>query len=44
MIHVIFEGMDLNWLRTIGEDGGTAHVGMIEILISLDLFKFKFRL
>ena len=44
LIHMIFEDMDPIWLRTMWEDGGTARVDMIEILISLALLKFIFRL
>ena len=33
--------MDPIWLRTMWEDGKTAHVDMIEILISLALLKLK---
>jgi hypothetical protein len=42
LIRVIFEDMDLVWLRTMWEDGGTARDEMIEILISL--LKLKSRL
>jgi hypothetical protein len=41
---VIFEDMDLVWLRTMWEDGGSARDDMIEILISLALLKLKSRL
>jgi hypothetical protein len=44
LILVIFEDMDPVWLRTIWEEGGSARVDMIEILISLALLKLKFRL
>jgi hypothetical protein len=44
LIWVIFEDMDLVWLRTMLEDGGSARVDMIEILISLALLKLKSRL
>jgi hypothetical protein len=44
LIRVIFEDMDPIWLRTMWEDGGTAHVDMIEILISLVLLKLKSKL
>jgi hypothetical protein len=41
---VIFEDMGLVWLKTMWEDGGTAHDEMIEILISLVFLKLKSRL
>jgi hypothetical protein len=44
LIRVIFEDMDPVWLRTMWEDGGSAHTNMIEILISLALLKLKSRL
>jgi hypothetical protein len=44
LIRVIFEDMDPVWLRTIWEDGGSAYVDMMEILISLALLKLKSRL
>jgi hypothetical protein len=44
LIRVIFEDMDLIWLRTMWEDGGSARADMIEILISLGLLKLKSRL
>ena len=44
LIRVIFEDMDPIWLRTIWEEGGSAHANMIEILISLALLKLKSRL
>jgi hypothetical protein len=44
LILVIFEDMDPVWLRTMWEDGGSAHANMIEILISLALLKLKSRL
>jgi hypothetical protein len=44
LIRVIFEDMDHVWLRTMWEDGGSAHANMIEILISLALLKLKSRL
>jgi hypothetical protein len=44
LILVIFEDMDLVWLRTMWKVRGTAHVDMIEILISLALLKLRFRL
>jgi hypothetical protein len=44
LIRVIFEDMDPIWLRTMWKDGGSARVGMIEILISLALLKLKSRL
>jgi hypothetical protein len=39
LIRVIFEDMDPVWLRTMWEDGGSAHADMIEILISLALLE-----
>jgi hypothetical protein len=44
LIHVIFEDMDLVWLRTMCEDRGTACADMIKILISLALLKLRSRL
>jgi hypothetical protein len=44
LIRVIFKDMDLVWLRTMWEDGGSARADMIEILISLTLLKLKSRL
>jgi hypothetical protein len=44
LIRVIFENMDPIWLRTLWEDGGSAHDDMTEILISLALLKLKSRL
>jgi hypothetical protein len=44
LIRVIFEDMDPVWLRTMWEDGVSAHADMIEILISLALLKLKSRL
>jgi hypothetical protein len=44
LIRVIFEDMDPVWLRAIWEDGGSARVDMIEILISLALLKLKSKL
>ena len=44
LIWVIFEDMDPVWLRTMWEEGGSARVDMIEILISLALLKLKSRL
>jgi hypothetical protein len=44
LIRVIFENMDLIWLRTIWEDRRSARANMIEILISLALLKLKSRL
>jgi hypothetical protein len=41
---VIFEDMDPIWLCLIWETGGFARADMIDILISLALFKLKFRL
>jgi hypothetical protein len=36
--------MDPIWLRTMWENGGSARVDMVEILISLALLKLRFRL
>jgi hypothetical protein len=44
LIRVTFEDMDPIWLRTMWEDGGAACADMMEILISLALFKLKSRL
>ena len=44
LIQVIFEDMDPIWPRTMWEEGGSARVDMIEILISLPLLKLKSRL
>jgi hypothetical protein len=44
LIRVIFEDMDPAWLRTMWEDGRSARVDMIEILISLALLKLRSRL
>ena len=44
LIRVIFENMDLVWLRKMWEEVGSACVDMIEILISLALLKLKSRL
>jgi hypothetical protein len=44
LIRVIFEDMNLIWIRTMWEDGGSTHADMIEILISLALLKLKSRL
>jgi hypothetical protein len=44
LIRVIFEDIDSVWLRTMWEDGGSAHADLIEILISLALLKLKSRL
>jgi hypothetical protein len=41
---VIFEDMDLAWLRAMWEVGGSTRADMIEILISLALLKLKSRL
>jgi hypothetical protein len=41
---VIFEDMDLVWLKTMWENGGLARDDMIEILISLGFLKLKSRL
>ena len=44
LIQVIFEDMDLVWLWTMWEEGGSARIDMIEILILLALYKLKSRL
>ena len=44
LIRVIFKDMDPIWLRTMWEEGGSARVDMIKILISLALLKLKSRL
>jgi hypothetical protein len=44
LIRIIFEDMDLVWLRTMWEDRGFARADMVEILISLALLKLKSRL
>jgi hypothetical protein len=44
LIRMIFETMDLIWLRTMWEDEGTARADIIKILISLALLKLRFRL
>ena len=44
LIRVIFEDIDPVWLRTMWEEGGSAHADMIEILIELALLKLKSRL
>jgi hypothetical protein len=44
LIRVIFEDMDLVWLRTMWEDGGFARADTIKIFISLALLKLKYRL
>jgi hypothetical protein len=44
LICVIFEDMDLVWLRSMWEIGGFARADMIEILISLALLKLRSRL
>jgi hypothetical protein len=44
LIRVIFEDMDIVWLRKMWKDGGSAHADMIEILISLALLKLKSRI
>jgi hypothetical protein len=41
LIQVIFEDMDLVWLRTMWKDGASARDDMIEILISLAILKLK---
>jgi hypothetical protein len=44
LICVIFEDMDPIWLHSMWEIGGSAHVDLIEILISLALLKLKSRM
>jgi hypothetical protein len=44
LIRVIFEDMDLVWLKAMWEDGGSACANMIEILISLAMLKLMSRL
>jgi hypothetical protein len=44
LIQVIFEHMDLIWLRTIWEGGGSARANMMDILILSALLKLKSRL
>jgi hypothetical protein len=44
LIRVIFKDVDLVWLRTMWEDGGSAHANMIKILTLLALLKLKSRL
>jgi hypothetical protein len=44
LIWVIFDDMDLVWLRTMWEVGGSVSADMIEILILLALLKLKSRL
>jgi hypothetical protein len=44
LIHVIFEDVDLVWLCSMSETGGSARADMIEILISLALLKLRYRL
>jgi hypothetical protein len=34
LIYVIFEDMNLMWLKSMWDDGGTAHADIIKILIS----------
>jgi hypothetical protein len=43
LIRVIFEDMDLIWLRLMWDVRGSARVDMIAILISLALFKLSSR-
>jgi hypothetical protein len=43
LIHVIFEDMDLIWLHSMWETGGSTRANMIEILIFLALLKLKSR-
>jgi hypothetical protein len=43
LICVIFEDIDLVWLRLMWETGGFAHADMIDILISLVLLKLRSR-
>jgi hypothetical protein len=44
LIRIIFEDMDPVWLMTMWEDGESARVDMIEILITLALLKLRSRL
>jgi hypothetical protein len=44
LIRVIFKDMNPIWLRSMWEVRGSAHVYMIEILISLALLKLNSRL
>jgi hypothetical protein len=44
LICVIFEDMDLTWLCSMWETGGSTRADMIEILIPLALLKLKPRL
>jgi hypothetical protein len=44
LIRVIFEDMNLVWLKTMWDEGGSIHADMIKILISLALLKLKSRL
>jgi hypothetical protein len=41
LIRVIFKDMNLVWLKTMWDDGGTTWADMIKILISLALLKIK---
>jgi hypothetical protein len=44
LIRIIFEDMDLVWLRTMWEDEESARADMIEILITVALLKLRSRL
>jgi hypothetical protein len=44
LIRMIFEDMDLIWLRLMWETGGSVRADTIEILISLALLKLGFDL
>ena len=41
LIKVIFDNMDLVWLKSMWEDGGTTRAEMIEIVIMLALLKLR---
>jgi hypothetical protein len=41
LLRVIFEDMDLVWLKSMWDDRGSTRVDMIEILILLVLLKLK---
>jgi hypothetical protein len=41
LIRVIFEDIDLVWLKSMWDDRGTTIANMIEILISLELLKLR---
>jgi hypothetical protein len=44
LIRIIFEDIDLIWLKTMWEDEGSIRADMIEIFISLTLLKLKSKL